>query len=398
MKNKLKVLLVLFLIPLILPINVSAKTLRDLQNECTELENAYNAKQAEINNNENEQKNTNTRIDEINGEIAQAQNDIADLSKKIIELNKEIDEKDKQIKEVMKFYQVSNGESALLEYLFSAKSITDFIYRATVTEQMSKYNSNLIDEMNSLIDESKKAIDDLHEKENSLASLQEELRTKLVSLKLERDELDNQGDSIEKQIETAKSIINYYIESGCSEDQDLATCANEQLPIGTRFWRPTDYGLLTSTWYTDWWDYPGGSCRTHAGIDIAEDCGTPIYAVAEGRVEYTVYSDEGYGNEVIIYHNINGQNYTSLYGHLSSINVSRGDIVTKDSVIGYMGNTGNSFGCHLHLNICNGATLWCNKYYETADPGNYINFPGYYEYYSDRTSYYGGYVSNPCWW
>ena len=393
---KYRKIFIVLLIALLIPINVSAKTLGDLKKECTDLENAYNAKQSEINNNEQEQRNTNARIDEINGEILQTQNDIADLSRKIAELKIKIEEKDAQIKNVMRYYQISNGESELLEYLFSAKSITDFIYRATVTEQMSKYNSNLIDEMHNLIEENKKTIEELHKKEDSLAVLQDELRSKLVSLKLERDELDNEGDSIEKQIEAAKTIIQYYVDAGCGENQELSTCANEQLPIGTRFWRPTDHGTLTSTWYTDWWDYVGGSCRTHAGVDIGASCGTPIYAVAEGRVQYTTYSDEGYGNEVIIYHNINGQNYTSLYGHLSSINVSKDDIVTKDTVIGYMGNTGNSFGCHLHLNICNGTTLWCNKYYETADPGNYINFPGYYQSYYDRTTYYGGYVSNVC--
>ncbi len=151
MKNKLKFLIVLFLIPLILPINVSAKTIRDLQAEYNELEAAWNAKQEEINNNQNEQNNTSARIDEIYGEIAQAEQDISALNQKITELNAEIEEKDEQIKEVMKFYQVSNGESALLEYLFSAKSITDFIYRSTVTEQMSRYNNQLIDEMHQLI-------------------------------------------------------------------------------------------------------------------------------------------------------------------------------------------------------------------------------------------------------
>lgn len=395
--KKLKGLIILFLIPLILPINVSAKTIRDLQAEYNELEAAWNAKQEEINNNQNEQNNTSARIDEIYGEIAQAEQDIADLNDKINQLNAEIEEKDEQIKEVMKFYQVSNGESALLEYLFSAKSITDFIYRSTVTEQMSRYNNQLIDEMHQLIEESKKAIEDLHEKEKSLQSLQDELRGKLIVLQLEAANLSDEEDSIEKDIEASKAIIQFYIDSGCDLDDDISTCASEQLPYGTRFWRPLESGYMQSTWYSDYEWEEGGSCRSHAGVDISAPAWTPVYSAAEGKVVFADYSSDGYGNKVVVNHYINGQNYTTLYGHLIAVNANVGDIVTKDSVIGYVGSTGNSYGNHLHFNLCIGINS-CVSRWQTTDPGAYINFPANHTSYYDRTSYYGGYYSNPCGW
>ena len=387
-----------FLIALLIPISASAKTLGDLKAEYNALEQAYIEKQNELEENQNEQNNTNARIDEIYGEIAAAEEEIKELNDKIAELNKKIDEKNKQIKAVIKYYQVSNGESELLEYLFSAKSITDFIYRATVTEQLSRYNSNLITEMHELILESKKAISSLHEKEDNLKKLQEELRAKLSVLQLEAADLSEEEDSIMKDIEASKSIIQFYIDSGCDESDDIATCANEQLPVGTRFWRPLESGYMTSTWYSDWWDYPGGSCRSHAGVDIGAPTGTPIYSISDGKVVFAEYGyNGGYGNKIVVQHYINGQNYTSLYGHLSSINVNVGDIVTKDSVIGFVGNTGNSYGSHLHLNLCVGLTS-CVSRWETTDPGAYINFPPNNTYYYDRTSYYSGYYSNPCGW
>ena len=397
MKLKIKkVLAVLLSIALVIPINVSAKTLGDLRNEYDALEAAYREKQAEIEANQNEQHNTNARIDEIYGEIAQAERDIADLNQKIDELNRKIEEKDKQIKAVIKYYQVSNGESELLEYLFSASSITDFIYRATVTEQLSRYNSNLIEEMHSLIEESKKAIEDLHAKEDSLRTLQDELRSKLYILQMEAISLSDEEDSIEKDIEASRAIIQFYIDSGCDVDDDISVCANQQLPIGTRFWRPLQSGYMTSTWYSDY--LYDGSCRSHAGVDIGAAEGTPVYSISDGKVVYAEWGwNGGYGNKVVIQHYINGQNYTSLYGHLSGINVNVGDIVTKDSVIGFVGNTGNSYGAHLHLNLCIGLTS-CVSRWETTDPGAYINFPPNETYYSDRTTYYSGYYSNPCGW
>ena len=140
-----KIFITLISIALLIPINVSAKTLGDLKNEYDALEAAYREKEQEIEENKQEQNNTSNRIDQIYGEISAAEKEIEDLNARISELNQKIAEKDKQIKSVIKYYQVSNGESELLEYLFSASSITDFIYRATVTEQLSRYNSNLID-------------------------------------------------------------------------------------------------------------------------------------------------------------------------------------------------------------------------------------------------------------
>ena len=99
------------------------------------------------------------------------------------------------------------------------------------------------------------------------------------------------------------------------------------------------------------------------------------------------YNDNGYGLYVVIQHNINGRIYTSLYGHLRSINVKQYQIVSKDTVIGLMGSTGRSTGPHVHLNICLGERA-CQSLSETVDPRNYINFPAHYTWYRDRTSVY----------
>ena len=69
--------------------------------------------------------------------------EIKRLQEEIEASQKEIERKSEESKNIISYYQVSNGESELLEYLFSASSITDFIYRATVTEQMTRYNNNL---------------------------------------------------------------------------------------------------------------------------------------------------------------------------------------------------------------------------------------------------------------
>ena len=90
------------------------------------------------------------------------------------------------------------------------------------------------------------------------------------------------------------------------------------------------------------------SGHTHAGVDLSLGCGTSIQAVQEGVVHSSGW-EGGYGNSVVIKH-MNGKFYTR-YGHMSKRLVSKGDKVTKGQLIGKVGNTGNSYGCHLHFEL-----------------------------------------------
>ncbi len=93
-------------------------------------------------------------------------------------------------------------------------------------------------------------------------------------------------------------------------------------------------------------------------IDVANKCGTPILAAAGGTIQKVGYNTWPAGNYVRILHP-NG--VVTLYGHLSKISVKNGEIVAQGEVIGYMGNTGLSTGCHLHFDV-RGAKNPLSKY------------------------------------
>ncbi|MBA7568879.1 hypothetical protein ES708_10615 [subsurface metagenome] len=109
--------------------------------------------------------------------------------------------------------------------------------------------------------------------------------------------------------------------------------------------KPT-HGIFTSLFGERRWGY------RHKGVDIANDVGTNIHATASGVVIYAGWHGS-YGRKVIIYHGpgFNDATYSTVYAHLSKIYVKVGDEVTKDDVIGTMGNTGNSTGSHLHYEV-----------------------------------------------
>jgi hypothetical protein len=86
----------------------------------------------------------------------------------------------------------------------------------------------------------------------------------------------------------------------------------------------------------------------HPGIDFEGITGDPVKPVMAGVVEAVGYSKVAYGNSILINH---GNDYVSLYAHLSKIYIKKGDKVDLTSVIGAVGSTGRSSGDHLHLEI-----------------------------------------------
>lgn len=101
-----------------------------------------------------------------------------------------------------------------------------------------------------------------------------------------------------------------------------------------------------------------GVYKLHDGTDFGVGCGTPIHAAASGTIIQQYYN-AGYGNRVILANGIKrGQSIVTTYNHLSGFARSTGARVSRGEVIGYVGSTGYSTGCHLHfMVIANGVTV-----------------------------------------
>lgn len=130
--------------------------------------------------------------------------------------------------------------------------------------------------------------------------------------------------------------------------------------LGTRD-QPETIKLLTaklyySTRFFGAYDLDAGEFSAiHPGIDVKLPEGTPIGAVAGGRVHDVRHDDQSLGLHVIVEHHAkDGLVYYSIYGHLATTAVQKGDILTSGQFIGTVGMTGNTSGPHLHLQIDRG--------------------------------------------
>jgi murein DD-endopeptidase MepM/ murein hydrolase activator NlpD len=91
----------------------------------------------------------------------------------------------------------------------------------------------------------------------------------------------------------------------------------------------------------------------HSGVDLKLARGTPVGAIAGGLVRFA--DNEGaLGLHVMIEHQLDGETYFSIYGHLDSVSVRAGDPITPGQIIGMVGMTGNTTAPHLHLQVDRG--------------------------------------------
>lgn len=112
-------------------------------------------------------------------------------------------------------------------------------------------------------------------------------------------------------------------------------------------------GTLTFTWPVSSHSLSGydyAPSANHFGIDIAGQIGDPVYTVDNGVVVFAGWNDWGYGNMVVVDH---GGGWQSLYGHMSTVEVTCGQEVYRGDLIGTVGDTGMASGSHLHFELRN---------------------------------------------
>lgn len=407
MKKVLKKVLFVFLIAVLLVVNyapttvepVEAQTLRSLKKELEEKKAEYEANkqqqaatQAEINA-------AKSKALSISKEIEQIQVEMVKLTEEIEKLNEDIDDKNEEIKKIINYYQLSSGENEYLEYVFDAADFTDFIYRSAISEQLTDYNDELVDEYSQMIIDNEKKKVDLAAKTVTLSEKQTELEKQIQVYKTELEGIVEGAVSIKEELEMLEEFVETYEEYGCDLDEDISSCSYGKLPPGTAFYRPVVSGRVSSNYGYRTYRINGTTkSEFHYGMDFAVPHGTPVYAVANGQVVGYTHHYRCGGNMLYIAHNINGTRYTSAYYHLASVNVSVGQSVTYNTVIGYSGGSPSietwdkcTTGAHLHLQMGTGAYLMDSgyRYYSqfqsrSINPRNVINIPSYGVYFNSR--------------
>ena len=348
----------------------------------------------------------NQEIALIDADIKVVEDEITGIENEIEALNKQIQKLDKQVikiqQDIADTYTIlgerirasyMSGSASSLEYLLTSDDFQyqSYLERIELLERISEHD-------NAVIEDLEKDIVKLQAKVEEIEATKVELNTKIEDLDIKRIDLEakkkeqldarqviqDAEDEIQADLDKVMSVVNKLnasskeyekaIERGESailEYEHKLSGENNSFGSGTTgnmIW-PVPYSntCVTSSYKMRTLN---GVTKQHNGIDICRDgvasYGSSIVAVKSGKVTTAYHSgyNGGFGLYVVVDH---GEGVKTYYAHMSRVNVNVGDYVTQGTKLGEIGNTGYSFGAHLHFGLMiNGS--WVN-------PMNYLSKP-----------------------
>ena len=371
----------------------------------TEIEAEKNQKQIQLNQLNQQIAQYNAEIKEkraqkatLNNEIGLYDMEIRSTEIQIQATQTNMDNTELQIQETKLQIQEKSDQIVRQKVLLSELIVTLNEYDLTSTLQVGLGSDNFSDFMDQI-----QYTETIQEKVSSLLQQIKELKTKLEQDQRELEEHLEKLEQLEAQLEVTQQNLNnqksakvLLLEQTKGQEaryQKLLTqTKNEQAEIfkeindleaklrgdksfkalkpihGILAW-PLD-GVLTQKYGNTGFTSLGYDF--HNGLDIAAPAGASIYAAADGVVEATGTGQAAYGNWVVLRHTIksaNGHEILTLYAHMTSFKVKKGQSVKRGDLIGYEGNTGNTSrllygpdrGYHLHFTVFDSVGFGINK-------------------------------------
>jgi murein DD-endopeptidase MepM/ murein hydrolase activator NlpD len=319
-----------------------------------------------------------SKIDTYENQIEELENKITDLNTKISSAEKEIKEKEASYNQNEKLLQerlvaaYEAGDTSYLDVMLSSENLTDLISNYYLVSELATYDAELLEKIQKEKEEIQKTKESLEtnkksvtttktEKEKVSTQLQQSKKEKAASVeKLSKDEKEIQAEidelksanvQIAKDIKKAQEEYAKQIAALNNNKNNNSNNNNNTNSSGGNYTgggngtlqRPVKSGSITATMY-----YSNGSY--HGALDYGIPVGTPIYAAATGVVIKTANLTSSYGTYVVLQH-ANGLQTWYAHGTSGSILVSPGQTVSRGQQIMSSGNSGHSFGPHLHFEV-----------------------------------------------
>ena len=368
------------------PLAVSAQSLEEIQAQQEQLQAENQQLQTQLDSLREDQAQKQAYLETLQEQISLVQEqilttreNIQDLNESIGQLTLKLEASQAEVQDTIDLFKqrlvalYTAGNVSTLEILLDSKSLSDFTTRMELIDTMALRDQEIIGKLEDYMAKTQADREQLEAQKQEVASLQVTLEGQL---QVNEEELAESERLVQEAIAAQKRAE----EEAKKQAQAAAPPTAVETPSGGEnsggengsgngdggsgaVSPPTPSGGGSSG-FDPIWPLPGvtyisdhfGGARGHKGMDIAGPWGTPIVAAADGQViEANATDSWGYswGYYVLIYHN---GTYSTRYAHMSSVAVSTGQYVTAGTIIGYEGNTGNSFGAHLHFEVYENGT------------------------------------------
>ncbi len=303
------------------------------------------------------------QIAEYNAKIEGINSTIAANKEEIKKTEAQIEQDKLTFKKRIRSIYMSNSDSSV-RILMGAENFSQFLQLSQLTASVSAHDKKMIENLAAEIktlNEKNAENEKLLEEQVSLKSKVDAQYAELSAQEGEAKKLYDKSSADLSQAERDKEAEQKRMEENASGGSGSG--GNFINPNSSFMWPCQNYYYISAGYNSNDYVHNG----THYGIDIAGGgiMGKPIRAMADGYVTYAYggcghnYGKNwscgcggGYGNWAQINHGtINGNRYSAVYAHATSIIVSTGQYVKQGQVIGYVGTTGWSTGAHLHFGL-----------------------------------------------
>ena len=324
------------------------------------------------------------RLHELRAEQVRLAGEIRNVEKEIDYVEMELAEAEKQLKYQEELLNKrlraiqQHGVVSYVEVLFDSRSFPDFLTRLHNLSIIASNDLVLIEEIQKERDIIQVWKDELEAKKASLENMRRnvaaneaEIQQAAIDREVILDELQDEIElnlkaiiDLEEEAQQLDSLIRRLIAEAQSQFSGVEGALH--YPIEPPTWVSSGYG-----WRRDPFS---GAQAWHGGIDMAPHRGAANYilAAANGKVIFSGWNG-GYGNCVMIDH---GGGTVTLYAHMSSLLVQKGEVVGKGQRIARAGTTGYSTGVHLHFEVRE-YNMPPVRYYPSGNPDHRFN-PGPY--------------------
>lgn len=341
---------------------------REIQNEISALRSELAGAKTELNQYQNELAAVDSQVQENERMLAALQKQLSQAKNELTKANEELEESQATLSRQLDGFKTRlrenyiNGDISLMDVIFDATSMEDFISRSYYMERLLIYDSNMIDTINKQIEVIQEKRELQKQKVANLDSMTAEQKALVAKLEAAQKEKEALVAAAQDSVDDVNSAIATRQKESAAIAKLIQSMQTSGGGTGTGImaWPLRGYSSISSNYG---YRTLRGKSNLHTGIDIPAPSGTSIYAADSGKVILARYYGS-YGNCVIIDH---GNNIATLYAHQSRLGTSVGASVNKGDVIGYVGTTGNSTGNHLHFEV--------RKNGSHVSPWNYVSKP-----------------------
>ena len=373
-------------------LNSTQQDIKDKKEAATKKKEQKEALQEEIKQVDLEMVEIQDNISELGDKLEVKRNQIADSEEKLEEANEKKDAQYEATKKRM-VQMYKSQKIGYIQVVFSSNNFWDAINRVEYVKRISRKDRSILDEyklqiqtikeQKQVIEEEKNELDKLQKQEiakneqleaarskkeaamEKLAAEEGKLKSEIVNLEEISENLKSEIQELTRQLEEeARRRKEEEERRKQAASSSSSSSSSGKIPtqyVGGTFMWPVPGNYRVSSGYVDRTSPIFGTAEFHTGIDIPANYGTSVVAAADGVV-ITAGWVNGYGNTVMISH---GSGLVTLYGHNSSLVVSKGDSVKKGQTIAKVGSTGYSTGNHCHFEV--------RKDGDHVDPNIYLN-------------------------